>query len=113
MTKQPTYKRILIKLSGEVLAGEGDVWIQPAVVRELAEEIKDLKGLEVEIAVVIGGGNLIRGVEASEYDLDRVTADHMGMLTTIINGLALRDVLERRGIATSVQSAVAVGELVA
>jgi uridylate kinase len=113
MTKQPIYKRILIKLSGEVLAGEEDVGIQPAVVRELAEEIKELKGLEVEIAVVIGGGNLIRGIEAAEYGLDRVTADHVGMLTTIINGLALRDVLERRGVATSVQSAVAVGEMVA
>jgi uridylate kinase len=113
MKKQPTYKRIVIKLSGEVMAGEEGVGIEPAVVRELADEIKELKGLGVEIAVVVGGGNLIRGIEAAEYDLDRVTADQVGMLTTIINGLALRDVLERRGVATSIQSAVVVAEMVA
>ncbi len=113
MKKQPTYKRILIKLSGEVLAGEEGVGIEPAIVRELAEEIKNLKGVGVEIAVVIGGGNLIRGIEAAKYGLDRVTADHVGMLTTIINGLALSAVLEKQGVATSVQSAIAVGEMVA
>jgi uridylate kinase len=113
MTKQPTYKRIVIKLSGEVMAGDEGVGIEPAVVRELAEEIKELKSLTVEIAVVIGGGNLIRGIEAAEYDLDRVTADHVGMLTTVINGLALSAVLERQGIATSIHSAVGVGEMVA
>ena len=113
MKKQLTYKRILIKLSGEVMAGEEGVGIEPTAVGKLAEEIKELRGLEVEIAVVIGGGNLIRGVEAAEYDLERVTADQVGMLTTIINGLALRDVLERRGIPTSVHSAVAIGEMVA
>lgn len=112
MKKQPTYKRILIKLSGEVMAGEEGVGIEPTAVGKLAEEIKELRGLEVEIAVVIGGGNLIRGVEAAEYDLERVTADQLGMMTTIINGLALRDVLERRGLSTSVQSAVPVGEMV-
>jgi uridylate kinase len=112
MKKQPTYKRILIKLSGEVMAGGEGVGIEPTAVGELAEEIKELRGLEVEISLVIGGGNLIRGVEAAEYDLDRVTADHVGMLTTIINGLALRDALERRGIQTAVQSAVPVGEIV-
>jgi uridylate kinase len=113
MKKQPTYKRILIKLSGEVLAGEEGIGIEPAVVRELAKEIKELKDLAIEIAVVIGGGNLIRGIEAAEYDLDRVSADHVGMLTTVINGLALCAVLERHGVATSIQSAVAVGEMVA
>ncbi|OGP52652.1 MAG: UMP kinase [Deltaproteobacteria bacterium RBG_13_52_11] len=112
MKKRPTYKRIVIKLSGEVMAGEGGVGIEPAALRELAEEIKELRDLEVEIAVVIGGGNLIRGTQAAEYDLERVTADQVGMLTTIINGLALRDVLERRGVPTSVQSAVPVGETV-
>jgi len=112
MKKQPAYKRILIKLSGEVLAGEGGVGIEPAALRELAEEIQELRGLEVEIAVVIGGGNLIRGSQAAEYDLERVTADQLGMLTTIINGLALRDALERQGTLTSVQSAVPVGEMV-
>jgi uridylate kinase len=112
MKKQPIYKRILIKLSGEVLAGEGGVGINPAALREMAEEIQGLRGLEVEVAVVIGGGNLIRGAQAAEYDLERVTADQLGMLTTIINGLALQDALERRGNPTSVQSAVPVGEMV-
>lgn len=112
MKKKPTYKRILIKLSGEVMAGEGGVGIEPAALREFAEEIKELRGLEVEIAVVIGGGNLIRGAQAAQYDLERVTADQLGMLTTIINGLALRDVLEKRGVPTSIQSAVAVGDMV-
>ena len=113
MSKRPTYKRIVIKLSGEVIAGAGGVGIDPAALGALAEEIADLKRLEVEIAVVIGGGNLIRGAQAAHYNLERVTADHVGMLTTIINGLALRDVLEKkRGVATTVQSAVPVGELV-
>jgi uridylate kinase len=113
MKKQPTYKRILIKLSGEVMAGQERVGLEPSAVGELAEEIKELRSLEVEIAVVIGGGNLIRGATAAEYDLDRVTADQVGMLTTIINGLALRDALQRRGIPATVHSAVPVGEMVA
>jgi uridylate kinase len=112
MKKQPTYKRILIKLSGEVLAGQERVGLEPTAIGELAEEIKELRGLGVEVAVVIGGGNLIRGIKAAEYDLDRVTADHVGMLTTIINGLALSAVLERQGVATSIQSAMAVQAIV-
>ena len=94
------------------MAGEEGVGIEPAALREFAEEIKELRGLGVEIAVVIGGGNLIRGAQAAQYDLERVTADQLGMLTTIINGLALRDVLEKRGVPTSVQSAVAAGDIV-
>jgi uridylate kinase len=112
MQKRPKYKRIVIKLSGEVVAGEGGVGIEPAVLQELAEEIKGLWDLKVEVAVVIGGGNLIRGAQSAEYGLERVTADQVGMLTTIVNGLALRDVLESRGVPTSVQSAVPVGEMV-
>ena len=73
MKKKPTYKRILIKLSGEVMAGGGGVGIEPAALQELVEEIKELRGLEVEIAVVIGGGNLIRGAQAAQYDLERMT----------------------------------------
>ena len=95
------------------MAGQERVGLEPAAVGELAEEIKELRGLGVEIALVIGGGNLIRGVKASEYALDRVTADHVGMLTTIINGLALRDALQRRGIPAAIHSAVPVGEMVA
>jgi uridylate kinase len=111
MGKKSAYKRILIKLSGEVMAGEGG-GIEPAALRELAEEIKELKGLAVEIAVVIGGGNFIRGAQAAAYDIERVTGDYLGMLTTIINGLALSDVLARQGVPTSVQTAVPVGEIV-
>jgi uridylate kinase len=111
MGKKSAYKRILIKLSGEVMAGEGG-GIEPAALRELAEEIKGLKGLAVEIAIVIGGGNFIRGAQAAAYDIERVTGDHLGMLTTIINGLALSDVLARQGVPTSVQTAVPVGEIV-
>jgi len=113
MSKRPTYKRIVIKLSGEVMAGDGGmVGIEPAALRRLAEEIKELKGLEVEIALVIGGGNLIRGAQSAAYDLERVTADQLGMLSTIINGLALRDVLEKLGVPAVIQSALPVGEMV-
>jgi uridylate kinase len=113
MSKRPIYKRILIKLSGEAMAGEGGVGIDPPVLQELAEEIEGLHGLAIEIAVVIGGGNLVRGAQSTAHGLERVTADYVGMLTTIINGLALRDVLERRGVPIAVQSAVPVGEIVA
>lgn len=94
-------------MTGEVGAG-----IDPRTVRSLAEEIKELAGLGIEMALVVGGGNLIRGVRAAEYGIERVTADHVGMLTTIINGLALRDVLEEIGVPTSLQSALPVGEVV-
>jgi uridylate kinase len=113
MNKRPTYKRILIKLSGEVMAGGGGVGIEPSALRTLAEEIEELWRLKIEVALVVGGGNLIRGVQAAAYDLERVTADQLGMLTTIINGLALRDVLEKRGVPTSIQSAVPVGDMAA
>ncbi len=112
METRPHYKRILIKLSGEVMTGEVGAGIDPRTVRSLAEEIKELAGLGIEMALVVGGGNLIRGVRAAEYGIERVTADHVGMLTTIINGLALRDVLEEIGVPTSLQSALPVGEVV-
>jgi len=94
------------------MAGDEGMGIEPAALRGLAEEIKALRGLDVEIAVVIGGGNLIRGTQATAYDLERVTADQVGMLTTIINGLALRDILEKRGVPVLVQSALPVGGMV-
>jgi uridylate kinase len=112
MSKQPAYKRILVKLSGEVMAGGGGTGIEPAALEELAGELADLKRSEVEAAVVVGGGNLIRGIQANRYNIDRVTADYAGMLATIINGLALGGALERKGVSTSVQSAVSVGEFV-
>ena len=92
---------------------EGKGGIEPAALQVLAEEIKELWELKVEMALVVGGGNLIRGAEADDYDIERVTADQLGMLATIMNGLALRDVFEKHGISTSVQSAVTVGDMVA
>jgi uridylate kinase len=112
MNKKPIYKRIVIKLSGEVMAGDEGGGIEPAALQGLTEELNELRGLGVEIAVVIGGGNLIRGAQSAAYDLERVTADHVGMLATIINGLALRDILEKRGIPAIIQSALPVGEIV-
>jgi len=95
------------------MAEEGKVGIEPAALRVLAEEIKELWELRVEMALVVGGGNLIRGAQADDYGIERVTADQLGMLATIMNGLALRDVFERHGIPASVQSAVTVGHMVA
>src|SRR5213594_2447218 len=100
------YKRVLLKLSGEALMGEKAYGIDPEVVRRIAGEIKDVHRLGVQIAVVIGGGNIFRGLTASEKGFDRVSADHMGMLATIINALALQDALEKIDVFTRVQSAI-------
>lgn len=112
MREQPTYKRILIKLSGEVMTGEGAGGIEPATLGGVAEEIKELRELRVEMAVVVGGGNFVRGAQVANDNIERVTADQLGMLATIMNGLAMRDVLEKSGVPTSIQSAVAVGTMV-
>lgn len=96
----------MIKLSGEGLAGENGFGIAPAVIRGIADEIRDVHALGVEIAIVIGGGNIIRGLAASHRGLDRVTGDHMGMLATVINALALQDALEKVGVPTRVQTAI-------
>lgn len=103
---KPIYKRILLKLSGEALMGEQRFGIAPEVVARLADEIRDVHSLSVETAVVIGGGNIIRGVSAAAQGIDRVAADHMGLLATVVNGLALQDALEKRGVTTRLQSAV-------
>ncbi len=100
------YKRVLLKLSGEALMGDGGFGIDPQVVLRIASEIKDVHSLGVEVAVVIGGGNIFRGIKASEEGFDRVTADHMGMLATVINALALQDALEKMNVYTRVQSAI-------
>ncbi|MDI6753097.1 MAG: UMP kinase [Thermodesulfobacteriota bacterium] len=103
---KPVFQRIILKLSGEALVGEQEYGISPAVVQRVAEEVKDLKRLGVEVAIVIGGGNIYRGVAASTQGMDRTSADHMGMLATVINSLALQDALEKIGIFTRVLSAI-------
>jgi uridylate kinase len=104
--KRVRYKRILLKLSGEALVGEGSFGIDHAVLKEVAEEILGVHGWGVEVAVVIGGGNIFRGLHASEYGLARVPADHMGMLATAINAIALGEVLNGMGGETRVMSAI-------
>jgi uridylate kinase len=105
------YRRILLKISGEILAGEQEYGIQPAVLEELSEEIAGVSALGVEVAIVIGGGNIFRGIAASAKGMERASADYMGMLATILNALALQNVLERRGVATRVQSAIEMRQL--
>ena len=103
---KPRYKRILLKLSGEALAGEQGYGIDPAVLERLAQEIRTIHDLAVETAIVIGGGNIFRGLHASANGMDRASADYMGMLATVINGLALQGTLERAGLMTRCQSAI-------
>ncbi len=100
------YKRILLKLSGEALAGEQGYGIDPAVINGMAAEIKEVVDLGVEVALVIGGGNIFRGVAASSKGMDRASADYMGMLATVMNSLAMQDALEKQGVNTRVQSAI-------
>ena len=102
----PIYNRVLWKLSGEALMGEQSFGIQESVVHGIAVELAEVHSLGVEIAIVIGGGNIIRGVAASAQGIDRVTGDHMGMLGTVINALALSDALEKVGTTTRVQTAI-------
>lgn len=100
------YKRILLKLSGEAMVGESGFGIDPPVVSELAREIKEVHSLGVQVAIVIGGGNIFRGISSTAKDMDRSTADYMGMLATVINSLALQDALEKEKISTRVMSAI-------
>ncbi len=108
---QPKYKRILLKLSGEALQGEESYGISPSVLETVSEEIGDVRALGVETAVVIGGGNIFRGVAGASTGMDRSTADYMGMLATVINALALQDSLERRSIMTRVQTALEIKQV--
>lgn len=101
----PRYRRILLKLSGEALLGSQSFGIEPAVVARIADEVVDVARLGVECAIVIGGGNIIRGVSAATQGIDRVTGDNMGMLATVINALALQDAVEKRGVPTRVMTA--------
>lgn len=103
---QPKYKRVLLKLSGEALMGDGDFGIDPKVLDRMALEVGQLIGIGVQVGLVIGGGNLFRGEALSQAGMDRVTGDHMGMLATVMNALAMRDALERSNISTRVMSAI-------
>jgi uridylate kinase len=101
----------LLKLSGEALMGDQGFGISPEVLKYVAEEVRSIFDLGVEIAIVVGGGNIFRGIAASSYNMDRVSADKMGMLATVINSLALQDALEERGIVTRVQTAISMHEV--
>jgi uridylate kinase len=112
MTSPPLrYRRILLKLSGEALMGGSSYGIDPEVVRVLSDEIAVIHAMGVELALVVGGGNIFRGVEAATTGMDRVTGDHMGMLATLINSLALQDALEQRSVTTRVLSAIEIRQV--
>jgi uridylate kinase len=105
------YPRVLLKLSGEMLAGEQGFGIDPPAVEWLTEEVEAVSGMGVALGMVIGGGNIVRGAAASAQGMDRVSADYMGMLATIINALAIQDLLEKKGVDTRVQTAIRMEEL--
>ena len=105
------YKRVLLKLSGEALMGEQGLGIDPKIVENIASEIKEVNGMGVEMGIVIGGGNIFRGLSASARGMDRVSADYMGMLATVINAMALQDFLERTDVFTRVLTAINMEEV--
>lgn len=109
--RQPKYSRILLKLSGEALGGERGVGISPEAVHGMAEQIREVRDLGVQVVIVIGGGNIFRGLSGSERGIERATGDYMGMLATVINSLALQDALEKIGVATRVQSAITMSQV--
>jgi uridylate kinase len=104
--KRPKYKRILLKLSGETLGGSKGVGIDPEAVHSMAQQVKEVRDLGVQVVLVIGGGNIYRGLSGSAGGIERATGDYMGMLATVINSLALQDALEKLGVATRVQTAI-------
>lgn len=108
---QPAYKRILLKLSGEALMGDAEYGIQPEVISRFAKEISELNAQGVQLGIVIGGGNIFRGAGLAASGMDRVSADHMGMLATVLNALALQDALERNGTFCRVMSAIRIHEV--
>ncbi|MBN2645190.1 MAG: UMP kinase [Desulfuromonadaceae bacterium] len=109
--QQPKYSKILLKLSGEALAGEHGYGIDPQVIASIAEEIREVVALGAHVALVIGGGNIFRGLAASSAGMDRASADYMGMLATVMNSLAMQDALEKIGVKTRVQSAIEMREI--
>ncbi len=108
---KPKYRRVVLKLSGEALAGSQGYGIDPEVVSAIAAEVREVQSRGVEVAIVVGGGNIWRGVAGSAKGMDRATADYMGMLATVINALALQDALEKLGVATRVQTAIEMREV--
>jgi uridylate kinase len=108
---RPKYNRILLKLSGEAIGGDGGSGINPDALRHMAEQVREVRELGVQVVVVIGGGNIFRGLPGSERGIERATGDYMGMLATIINSLALQDALEKLGVATRVQSAITMAQV--
>src|SRR5437667_3638213 len=110
-TAAPKYRRILLKLSGEALGGESGSGISPEAVQSMAEQIREVRDLGVEIVIVIGGGNIFRGLPGSERGIERATGDYMGMLATVINSLALQDALEKLAVQTRVQSAITMAQV--
>jgi uridylate kinase len=107
----PVFKRILLKISGEALAAGQGFGVDPDRVQQIAAELKDLSTLGVQIAIVVGGGNFFRGVAGQAREMDRVSADHMGMLATVINALALQDALEKQGVYTRIMSAIEMNQV--
>jgi len=107
----PKYRRVVLKLSGESLAGEKGFGINPNILQEISLEVKEVKDRNVEVAIVVGGGNIWRGVSVSAKGMDRATADYMGMLATVINALAMQDALEKQGVDTRVQTAIEMREV--
>ncbi|PID40912.1 MAG: UMP kinase [Proteobacteria bacterium] len=105
------FKRILLKLSGEALMGDQGFGICPNMLAFVAEEVRDIVEMDVQLAIVVGGGNIFRGVAASSFGMERTSADHMGMLATVLNSLALQDALEKKGIQTRVQTAISMHEV--
>jgi len=108
---KPAYQRILLKLSGEALLGDEDYGIDPAIIGRIANEILEVRNTGVQVAIVIGGGNIFRGAGLAESGIDRVTGDHMGMLATLMNSLALQDALEKAGVDARVMSAISVHDV--
>jgi uridylate kinase len=111
LRKPAKYHRILLKLSGEALGGQSGVGIDPAAVQDMAEQIREVRDMGVQVVVVVGGGNIFRGLKGSERGIERATGDYMGMLATVINALALQDALEKLGVATRVQSAITMAQI--
>jgi len=107
----PRYNKVLLKLSGEALMGDQSFGISTEVIKYVAEEVRSIFDLGIQIAIVVGGGNIFRGIAASSFGMDRTSADHMGMLATVINSLALQDALEKKGVPTRIQSAISMHEV--